>query len=570
MAELPASFGKYFLCDKIAAGGMAEIYLAKLLGPDGFEKQLVIKQISPELSKERAFVELFVAEAKTLVSLSHGNIVPVYELGVVDDTYFIAMEYVDGPTLGQLMTALERRGERLAPGVAAHVAGELSKGLDYAHRKGDGVVHRDLSPRNVLLSRDGEVKLVDFGLALPSDRARRAHRSGEEEALLPAGSFPYMSPEQVRLEALDARSDVFSLGVLLWEMLAGRRLFAREGVDETLSAVLGEPILRPSEVQDGVPAELDRVCARALARPREERYQAAGEVLSALARFAYSVDPPVTQATLAQLVARVCPPSVKDLESEPVATEPGGARLEPEQTRPMERPSGRRRAATACTFATSETFDQVLANATPLMPFPAMTDSAARALARVAPRAAAPVPARRGRRWVALAVGVAVAAVAAAMLWGREPAPRQVAAAPGAESGEVRGGEPRIADPGIAHPGPEPTADPPAALIPVASADSPPADPGATDAPSDPHLPDRRSAVVERRPKGQGTLHVGANPWADVFVDGALVGQAPGAFPVAAGPHAVELRYRERRRTFKVNVDPGETERLGLVDFTAP
>jgi hypothetical protein len=202
------------------------------------------------------------------------------------------------------------------------------------------------------------------------------------------------------------------------------------------------------------------------------------------------------------------------------------------------------------------------------MPFPAMTDSAARALAGVASRAAAPVPARRGRRWVALAVGVVVAAVAAAMLWGREPTPRQVAASPGAESGEAPGSEPGIADPG-----PEPTPDQPraAALTPVAS-DSPPADPAATDSPTaDPRPSDRRSAAVEqRRPKGQGTLHVGANPWADVFVDGALVGQAPGAFPVAAGPHAVELRYRERRRTFKVNVDPGETERLGLVDFTAP
>src|SRR5690606_28448288 len=125
MTELPAPFGKYFLCDRIASGGMAEIYLAKLLGPGGFEKLLVIKQIHPELAAQRPFVDLFVAEAKTLVSLSHGNIVPVYELGVVDDTYFIAMEYVDGPTLAALGAALERRGEPMAPEVAAYVAGEL-------------------------------------------------------------------------------------------------------------------------------------------------------------------------------------------------------------------------------------------------------------------------------------------------------------------------------------------------------------------------------------------------------------------------------------------------------------
>ena len=222
MAELPGSFGKYFLCEKIAAGGMAEIYLAKLIGPGGFEKQLVIKQINPALSQERQFVELFVAEAKTLVSLSHGNIVPVYELGVVDDTYFIAMEYVDGPTLAELLAALERRGERLEPEVAAYVAAELCKGLDYAHRKGEGLIHRDLSPRNALFSREGEVKLVDFGLALAGDRARREQPGPG----LPAGSFPYMSPEQVRCEPLDHQSDLFSLGVLLWEMLTGAQLFA--------------------------------------------------------------------------------------------------------------------------------------------------------------------------------------------------------------------------------------------------------------------------------------------------------------------------------------------------------
>jgi tRNA A-37 threonylcarbamoyl transferase component Bud32 len=643
MAELPASFGKYFLCDKIAAGGMAEIYLAKLLGPGGFEKQLVIKQISPALSKETAFVELFVAEAKTLVSLSHGNIVPVYELGVVDHTYFIAMEYVDGPTLGELMTALERRGEWLAPPVAAHVAAELSKGLDYAHRKGNGVVHRDLSPRNVLLSRDGEVKLVDFGLALPSDAARRAHTDSaggdEGSGILPAGSFPYMSPEQVRLEPLDGRSDVFSLGVLLWEMLTGRRLFAREGVDETLSAVLGEPIPAPSAVRPGVPAELDRVCMRALARAREERTQSAGDVLSALSRFAYSIEPPVTQATLAELVARSCPPvahtgagegetDAEASESEAEASEPADARPVPEQTRPMARASGRMRAATARTFATSESFGQVLANATPLMPFAAMTDSAARALARVAPGVTAatspePAPARRrGMRWAA--IGVGVAALAAAALWVREPRPES-AAVSAAESAEVGAApapsaaatEPRVAETRVAQAGAqagEPAAEKqPAALHQPAAAEAgepaaeqqpaavqqpaaaqagnpaqardpspepaakPAAKPGQEPAaavtpvsnPRGEPAPTATARAAEpRRPRGQGTLQVGANPWADVFVDGAHLGQAPGAWPIPAGPHAVELRYRDQRRTFRVTVDPGETEALGLVDFT--
>src|SRR4026207_2438207 len=166
MTELPTTFGKYYLTEKLATGGMAEIYLAKIMGPGGFEKQLVIKQIHPRLSGQRPFVHLFVAEAKILVTLAHGNIVPVYELGVVEDTYFIAMEYIDGPTLYRLTESLARREAPMDPALAAWVAARILDGLDYAHRKGEGVIHRDLSPRNVMLSRDGEVKLVDFGIAV--------------------------------------------------------------------------------------------------------------------------------------------------------------------------------------------------------------------------------------------------------------------------------------------------------------------------------------------------------------------------------------------------------------------
>ena len=178
MTELPTTFGKYFLTEKLATGGMAEIYLAKLVGPGGFEKQLVIKQIHPKLSGQRHFVDLFVAEAKTLVTLAHGNIVPVYELGVVDDTYFIAMEYIDGPTLYRLTETLGApRRAAWSPPLAAWITARILEGLDYAHRKGEGVIHRDLSPRNVMLSRDGEVKLVDFGIAVTLGAA------GEGEAV---------------------------------------------------------------------------------------------------------------------------------------------------------------------------------------------------------------------------------------------------------------------------------------------------------------------------------------------------------------------------------------------------
>src|SRR5262249_3309136 len=160
--DLPTTFGKYFLTEKLATGGMAEIYLGKLIGPGGFEKQLVIKQIHPKLSDQRHFVDLFVAEAKILVALAHGNIVPVYELGVVDDIYFSAMDYIDGPTLYRLTETMAGREAKMEPALAAWITARILDGLDYAHSKGEGVIHRDLSPRNVMLSRDGEVKLVDF------------------------------------------------------------------------------------------------------------------------------------------------------------------------------------------------------------------------------------------------------------------------------------------------------------------------------------------------------------------------------------------------------------------------
>jgi serine/threonine-protein kinase len=315
MTELPASFGKYFLTEKLATGGMAEIYLAKLVGPGGFEKQLVIKQIHPTLAAEPHFVDLFVAEAKTLVGLSHGNIVPVYELGIVDDTYFIAMEYIDGPTLYRFTEAVWRAGDAIDPDVAAYIAARILEGLDYAHRRGDGVIHRDLSPRNVMLSRDGEVKLVDFGIAV-------AFGAGDDPAGdgAPTGSFPYMSPEQVRRERLTTASDLFSAGVLLWEMLAGQRLFARPTPEATLDAVVHEPIPAPSTLRPGVPRRLDEVVMRALERDASRRWASAGDALAAIHRHLYSpeAEQVPTARRLAALVARYCPPIVEDAAAVPL------------------------------------------------------------------------------------------------------------------------------------------------------------------------------------------------------------------------------------------------------------
>ncbi|HUS30583.1 MAG TPA: protein kinase [Kofleriaceae bacterium] len=309
MTELPTSFGKYYLAEKLATGGMAEIYLAKIIGPGGFEKPVVIKQIHPKLTGQRHFVDLFVNEAKTLVTLSHGNIVPVYELGVIEDTYFIAMDYIDGPTLYRLTETMARREATMEPAVAAWITARMLEGLDYAHRKGEGVIHRDLSPRNVMLSRDGDVKLVDFGIAVTLGDPGE----GTARESAPTGSFPYMSPEQVRREPLTGQTDLFSAGVLLWEMLTGQRLFARPDADATLDAVLRDEIPRPSSVRPEVPAKLDDVVMRALERDRGARWALAADMLAALNKYLYSLDETPGPRDVSALVARFCPPETRRL-----------------------------------------------------------------------------------------------------------------------------------------------------------------------------------------------------------------------------------------------------------------
>ena len=391
MPELPTSFGKYFLTEKLATGGMAEIYLAKIVGPGGFEKQLVIKQIHPKLTGQRHFVDLFVAEAKTLVTLAHGNIVPVYELGVVDDTYFIAMEYIDGPTLYRLTEMVARRDGRIEPAVAAWITARILEGLDYAHRKGEGVIHRDLSPRNVMLSRDGEVKLVDFGIAVTLGNA------GEDESAqsAPTGSFPYMSPEQVRKEQLTAQTDLFSVGVLMWEMLVGHRLFARNDPDATLAAVTDSEIPRPSADRSDIPAKLDELVMRALERDKTSRWSDAAEMLAALQKYLYALDDTPGPRDVAALVARFCPPETRRMPThadpafDPDAAAVDGAPAETQLTPPPPPAAGprtaviprdsqipRRRAPTRQqSFATHVELEDMLGRATPLTGVAAINDA---------------------------------------------------------------------------------------------------------------------------------------------------------------------------------------------------
>ena len=273
--DLPAQFGRYQLLERIATGGMAEVFLARSFGVEGFEKRLVIKRILPELAQSPRFVNMFVHEAKLCVSLAHPNIVQVFDLGKVGDDPYMAMEYIQGRDLTQVMRVLRRNGDRLPIPIAVTIAAAVARGLAYAHARAapDGrplhIVHRDVSPHNIMVSYEGDVKLVDFGIARLVGEAG----TGGGDARRPGGGkFAYMSPEQAEGGALDNRSDIFSLGVVLFEMLAGRRLFADGDPDEKLRAVVACEVPDVRAFNPEVPEALRAVLHRALAKHPDDRY----------------------------------------------------------------------------------------------------------------------------------------------------------------------------------------------------------------------------------------------------------------------------------------------------------
>src|SRR5262245_29927694 len=281
----PTTFGKYYLTERLAVGGMAEIYKAKLCGVGGVERGMVVKQILPQLARNQAFVDMFIDEARIAVSLAHGNIVQVYELGKIEGIYFIAMEYVHGRDLADLLDAAHLKNHFPTWELAAYITIEILHGLDYAHRRRDsggkplGIVHRDVSPQNVLISFDGEVKITDFGIA------KAVHKIAETQSGVIKGKFGYMSPEQAEGHDVDARTDLFSTGILLYEMVTGRRLFAGRSDAESLEKVRAAEVPRASQLRGGVPPELDGILSKALAKNPDDRHPDANTFQMELSRF---------------------------------------------------------------------------------------------------------------------------------------------------------------------------------------------------------------------------------------------------------------------------------------------
>lgn len=283
----PKQFGKYYLLEKLAVGGMAEIYKSKTFGVDGFEKLLVIKRILPHCAADKEFITMLIDEAKLSVLLSHANIVQVFDLGKVGEDYFIAMEFIHGINLRDILYRNRDAGKPLPVDISAYVVSEICKGLDYAHRKTDnqnkplGIVHRDISPQNILISYEGEVKIVDFGIA------KAAMNISHTMAGMLKGKIAYMSPEQATGQKIDQRTDIFSTGILLYEMLTGQKLYTGETQFEVLKKIRSEQITE-KDLPAHLPAGIRKILAKALAFDVDQRYQSAGDLQTDLTRFLYT------------------------------------------------------------------------------------------------------------------------------------------------------------------------------------------------------------------------------------------------------------------------------------------
>ena len=283
-ADVSAGFrlGKYEIVRRIAAGGMAEIFLARVSGLSGFQKMVVIKRILPQLATKSDFVEMFLDEARIAATLQHPNVVQMYDVGVVDGNYFIAMEYLHGEDVRSIMKALYKREEKLPLEQALNILIGLSSGLHYAHEKlgFDGkpldIIHRDVTPQNIIVTYEGGVKLLDFGIA------KASNRFGETRFGTLKGKVPYMSPEQCRGEPLDRRSDIFSLGIMLYELTLGKRLYKGHSDFEVLKQIVEGTVTRPSEIDPGYHPRLEEIVMRALEKERDKRYQTARELQSDL------------------------------------------------------------------------------------------------------------------------------------------------------------------------------------------------------------------------------------------------------------------------------------------------
>jgi serine/threonine-protein kinase len=293
---------RYRVIKRLEAGGMAEVYLGEASSVEGFKKRVAIKRVLPHLAQNDNFIQMFLDEARLSARLSHANIVSVFDISARDDTYFLIMEFVDGANLKRILDCLHRRGQSFPLAQAVYVCAEACRGLSYAHELHDengrplGIVHRDISPPNIMLTKRGEVKVADFGLA------KAGTQLSQTDPGVVKGKFSYLSPEAALGKEVDARADIFSLGIVLWEMLAGRRLFLGETDYATVKLIQQANIPRLAPLNNQADEGFEEVILKALTRDPNDRYQTAQQFGDALTGYLFTRQLKVTNYDIANLV----------------------------------------------------------------------------------------------------------------------------------------------------------------------------------------------------------------------------------------------------------------------------
>ena len=509
----------YHTIRRLAVGGMGEVFLARQRGPGGFDRLVVVKRLLPQLVESTDVANMFFDEARIVANLVHPNIVQIYELGLEDGRPFLALEYVAGENLARICERADRAGVAIRRELAAHVIAETARALEFAHRAIDadgnplGIVHRDVSPQNVMVSRTGDVKLTDFGIAKAVTRLQRTETGAIK------GKVAYMAPEQIRGEAVDPRADVFAAGVVLWELTVGARLFAGQNDAHTITKVIAGVIPRPRTIDPSYPEDLEAIVMAALA-PVEQRTSTAGDLELALRNWLARSGTPIDKAELGRLVVALFPNTSTD--HEPLASTRDGAD-----------PSGTRTAALA-------------------MVVPA------------AHREAAGLVAPRRRRWTLLAIGIAlgIGLIARCVMSIDEPPQTvPVIAADAAWPRAAEDAADRVD-----------RVDAALAIVPpidAGSLDAPPRDARRAvviDAPRPRPIPADGSAIAtitappdaEPEAPRKGRLIVNSPVWGSVTIDRHDYGSTPVDEPVAPGSHDVVLVIHGKQLSALARVEPGQ------------
>lgn len=286
------TFGNYILLEKLASGGMAEVYLAKKIAAGGVQKFVAVKRILQQFSDSEDFIQMFKDEANIAINLSHSNVVTIYDFGVQDGQFFIVMEFVEGRNLRQILNRMKKDNKYFTVSQVVHIIKQVAAGLDHAHRCIDpktgqplNIIHRDMSPQNVMLGFEGDSKIVDFGIA-KAETQIESTRAGTLK-----GKFGYMSPEQVEGQVIDSRTDIFAVGIMIWEMLANQRLFLANSEINTLRKIRECDVPSLRKINPNIPTELDQIVQKALKKDKSQRYQTAAELSRDLQGFISRFDP---------------------------------------------------------------------------------------------------------------------------------------------------------------------------------------------------------------------------------------------------------------------------------------